>query len=200
LKFGRSEGSIPSDLWRIWEETLNHIIMKRNLVPTVLSALVATSLLIGVSAKGQGLSAEEQQFVKKAAAGGLAEVKLSELAKERASDAKINDFAAQMVTDHTQANNELKSIADSNKIPLATKLQGESEVAYRRLEKLSGSKFDAAYIKVMVSDHDKTVSAFEDASPKVKNPDLKAFIDKTLPVLRQHKDHVHEIASQTGKA
>ena len=68
------------------------------------------------------------------------------------------------------------------------------------LEKLSGSKFDAAYIKVMVSDHDKTVSAFEDASSKVKNRDLKAFIDKTLPVLRQHKDHVHEIASQMGKA
>jgi putative membrane protein len=174
--------------------------MKRNLVPTVLSALVAISLLIGVSAKGQGLSAEEQQFVKKAAAGGLAEVKLSELAKERASDAKIKDFAAQMVTDHTQANNELKPIADSNKVPVATKLQGESEVVYRRLEKLSGSKFDAAYIKVMVSDHDKTVSAFEDASSKVKNPDLKAFIDKTLPVLRLHKDHVHEIASQTGKA
>ena len=105
-----------------------------------------------------------------------------------------------MVTDHTQANNELKPIADSNKVPVATKLQGESEVAYRRLEKLSVSKFDAAYIKVMVSDHDKTVSAFEDASSKVKNPDLKAFIDKTLPVLRQHKDHVHEIASQAGKA
>ena len=30
-------------------------------------------LLIGASAKAEGLSAEEQQFVKKAAAGGLAE-------------------------------------------------------------------------------------------------------------------------------
>jgi len=30
-------------------------------------------------------------------------VNLSELAKERASDAKVKDFAAQMVTDHTQA-------------------------------------------------------------------------------------------------
>lgn len=174
--------------------------MKRNLVPTVLSVLVATSLLIGVSAKGQGLSAEEQQFVKKAAAGGLAEVKLSELAKDRASDTKVKDFAAQMVTDHTQANDELKPIADSNKVTVPTKLQGESEVAYKRLEKLSGTKFDSAYTKVMVSDHDKTVTAFENASSKVKNPDLKAFIDKTLPVLRQHKDHIHEIAGQTGKA
>jgi putative membrane protein len=173
--------------------------MKRNLVPTVLSALVATSLLIGVSAQGQGLSAEERQFVKKAAAGGLAEVKLSELAQDRASDTKVKDFAAQMVTDHTQANNELKPIAEANKVPVPTKLQGESEVAYKRLEKLSGSKFDAAYITVMVSDHDKTVSAFEDASAKVKNPNLKGFVDKTLPVLRQHKDHIHEIA-QTDKA
>jgi putative membrane protein len=173
--------------------------MKKNLVPTVLFALVATSLLIGVSAQGQGLSTEEQQFVKKAAAGGLAEVKLSELAQERGSDAKVKDFAAQMVTDHTQANNELKPIAEANKVHVPTKLQGESEAAFTRLEKLSGTKFDAAYIKVMVSDHDKTVSAFEDASSKVKNPDLKAFVDKTLPVLRQHKDHIHEIASRTGK-
>jgi putative membrane protein len=73
-----------------------------------------------------------------------------------------------MVTDHTQANSELKPIADSNKVPVPTKLQGESEANYQKLEKLSGSKFDTAYVKVMIGDHDKTVSAFEDASSKVK--------------------------------
>jgi putative membrane protein len=78
----------------------------------------------------------------------------------------------------------------------------ESEAAYKRLEKLSGAKFDAAYVKVMVSDHDKTVAAFEDASSKVKDHSLKAFIDKTLPVLRQHKEHIHAIEQEmgTGKA
>jgi predicted outer membrane protein len=84
--------------------------MKRNLIPVALFVLVlvATNLLAGGSGKAQGLSAEEQQFVKKAAAGGLAEVKLSELADDRASDPKVKDFAKQMVIDHTQANNELK--------------------------------------------------------------------------------------------
>jgi putative membrane protein len=173
--------------------------MQRNLVPTVVIAFFITNFLIGVSANGQGFSAEEEQFVKMAAAGGLAEVNLSELAKDRAADSKVKDFAAQMVTDHTQANSELKPIADSNKVPVPTKLQGESEADYQKLEKLSGSKFDTAYVKVMVGDHDKTVSAFEDASSKVKNPDLKAFIGKTLPVLRQHKDHIHEIASHGDK-
>jgi putative membrane protein len=174
--------------------------MKRNLIPVALSVLVVTSLLAAGSGKAQGLSAEEQQFVKKAAAGGLAEVKLSELANDRASDPKVKDFATQMVTDHTQANGELKPIAESNKIPVPTKLTGEHEVAYKHLEKLSGAKFDAAYIRIMVSDHDKTVSAFEQASSNLKDPALKAFVDKTLPVLRQHKEHIHEIAGSKGKA
>jgi putative membrane protein len=174
--------------------------MKKNPVPTIISVLIATSFIFSVTAKGQGLSAEEQQFVKKAAAGGLAEVKLSELANDRASDQKVKDFAKQMVTDHTQANNELKPIAESNKIPVPTRLQGESAAAYKRLDKLKGAKFDAAYVKVMVSDHDKTLAAFEDASSKVKDPSLKAFVDKTLPVLRQHKDHIHAIEQEMGKA
>ena len=176
--------------------------MKINLIPNALLILVATCQLACVSARAEGLSAEEQAFVKKAAAGGLAEVKLSGLANDRGSDAKVKEFARQMVTDHTNANNDLKPIADSNKIPVPTRLQGESEVAYKHLEKLSGKKFDAAYTKIMVSDHDKTVTAFEDASSKVKDPDLKAFIDKTLPVLRQHQQHIHEIenAGRSGKA
>jgi putative membrane protein len=174
-------------------------IMKRNVISFALSVLATTILLTSVTAKAEGLSAEEQQFVKKAAAGGLAEVKLSELAGDRASDPMVKDFAKQMVTDHTQANNELKPIAESNKIPVPTKLAGEHEVAYKHLEKLSGAKFDAAYVQIMVSDHDKTVSAFEDASTKVKDPSLKAFIDKTLPVLQQHKQHIHEIESAVSK-
>jgi putative membrane protein len=176
--------------------------MKAHLIPTTLSILVATSLFIGASAKAEGLSAEGQQFIKKAAAGGLAEVKLSELANDRASDPKLKDFAKQMVTDHTNANNDLKSIAASHKITVPTKLQGESEVTYKRLDKLSAKEFDSAYTKVMVSDHDKTVTAFEQASSKVKDPDLKAFIDKTLPVLRQHQEHIHAIANEgpSGKA
>jgi len=183
--------------------TLNlSISMKIYPVSTIISVLVATSLVFSVTAKGKGLSAQEQQFVKKAAAGGLAEVKLSELANDRASNPKVKDFAKQMVTDHTQANNELKPIAESNKVPVPTKLQGESEAAYKRLEKLSGARFDSAYVKVMVSDHDKTVAAFEDASSKVKDPSLKGFVDKTLPVLRQHKEHIHAIEQEmgTGKA
>jgi putative membrane protein len=73
------------------------------------------------------------------------------------------------------------------KLRILRRLQGESGIAYQRLANLSGKKFDAAYIKVMVSDHDKTVRAFEEASASVKDPRVKGFVDKTLPVLGQHQ-------------
>ena len=170
--------------------------MKRNLLP-IISSLVAVSLFVPlVNLKAAALSAEGQEFVKKAAAGGTAEVKLSELANSRASAANVKEFAKQMVVDHTKANDELKVIAESDKIAWPTKLEGESETAYKELSKLSGAKFDAEYVKVMVGDHDKTVRAFEEASAKVKNPALKSFIEKTLPVLRQHQQHIHAIAQK----
>lgn len=172
--------------------------MKKNLVSLVTSIFITTSAAFCVSVQADSLSPEGQQFVKKAAAGGSAEVKLSELANDRGSDAKVKEFAKQMVTDHTKANDELKPIAEANKIPWPNKLEGESEVAYKQLSKLSGKKFDAEYVKVMVSDHDKTVEAFEEASSKVKNATLKAFIDKTLPVLRQHKEHIHALQQEEG--
>ena len=172
--------------------------MKKHLVSLVTSIFITTSAAFCVSVQAESLSPEGQQFVKKAAAGGAAEVKLSELANDRGSNAKVKDFAKQMVTDHTKANDELKPIAQADKIPWPNKLEGESEVAYKQLSKLSGKKFDAEYIKVMVSDHDKTVQAFEEASSKVKNPTLKAFIDKTLPVLRQHQEHIHALQQEEG--
>ena len=85
--------------------------MKKNLVSLVTSIFITTSAAFCVSVQAESLSPEGQQFVKKAAAGGAAEVKLSELANDRGSNAKVKDFAKQMVTDHTKANDELKPIA-----------------------------------------------------------------------------------------
>ena len=74
---------------------------------------------------------------------------------------------------NSMANDELKPIADFNKIAWPDRLEGDSDTAYKQLSNLSGPKFDEEYIKVMVKDHDKTVRDFEDASHQVKNAPIK---------------------------
>jgi putative membrane protein len=47
-----------------------------------------------------------------------------------------------------------------------------------------------------VQDHAATIAAFEQARGRVSDRDLRAYIDKTLPVLRQHFEGARSIAGQ----
>jgi putative membrane protein len=128
----------------------------------------------------------DSTFATKAAQGGMAEVKLGELAKDHAQSDEVKNFGQQMVTDHTKANDELKSIAAGKNITLPTDLNAKDKATYDRLSKLSGAAFDRAYMRDMVADHRTDVSEFRKQAKSGTDPDLKAFASKTLPTLEHH--------------
>jgi putative membrane protein len=49
---------------------------------------------------------------------------------------------------------------------------------------------------MMVKDHEKTVALFENAATNVKDPEIKAFAQQTLPVLKQHLASIQKIAAK----
>ena len=70
---------------------------------TIVVAGIALALAGSANAKGTA----DQDFVTKAAQGGLAEVELGTIAEDRASAADVKKFGQQMVDDHGKANDEL---------------------------------------------------------------------------------------------
>ena len=128
----------------------------------------------------------ENMFATKAAIGGMAEVKLAELAKDKASSADVKAFAQRMHDDHSKANDELKQIASHKGITLPTDLDAKHQAMYDRLSKLSGADFDRAYMRDMVADHKEDVSEFKKEAERGTDPELKAFAAKTLPTLQEH--------------
>ncbi|TLV01461.1 DUF4142 domain-containing protein [Dyadobacter luticola] len=135
----------------------------------------------------------DADFAVKAANGGMAEVALSKIAEEKATDPKVKDFAKQMVTDHTKANDELKALAASKNITLPSAPNEEKQKAAADLGSKSGKDFDKAYVSQMKKDHDETVKLFEDAQKDLKDAELKAFVDKTLPVIKAHAEHAKSL-------
>ena len=134
--------------------------------------------------------ASDRKFVEKAASGGMAEVKLGQLAIEKGTSPTVKEFGKRMVDDHGKANDELKEIASKKNFALPTDLDSEAKATYDKLTKLSGTDFDKAYIDAMVKDHDKDVKEFKkEASTGGVDPDLKAWAEKTLTVIEQH-DHI----------
>lgn len=136
---------------------------------------------------------DDSEFAVEAANGGMAEVELGELGLSKATDPQLKDFSRMVVTDHTKVNDELKALTTNKNIILPTGPDEQKRKIVQDLTAKSGRDFDKAFISEMVKDHKKDVKLFEDAQKKVKDPDIKAFVDKTLPVLKMHLENIQRI-------
>ncbi len=139
------------------------------------------------TAAAAGLSSHDQKFIKEAAMGGLYEVQAGQLAAQKATSADVKQMAQHIVTDHTKANDQLKSLAQSKGVTdLPTQLDSKHQRKLDQLSKLSGAEFDKAYSKMMVSDHKEDIKAFQKEAEHGNDADLKQFASSALPTLNQH--------------
>jgi putative membrane protein len=128
----------------------------------------------------------DRKFMQDAAEGGMFEVQSGQLAANKASDDKVKQFANKLVEDHQSANNELVQLANTKGLELPAAPSRSERRNIEKLGKESGSRFDQDFAKIEIKDHEKDIKKFEKASGKVKDPELKAWIDKQLPHLREH--------------
>ena len=146
-----------------------------------------------VAGPGIAVVEDDAKFVVDAGNGGMTEVELSKLAQQKATNAKAKEYADMMVMDHSKANDELKALAKAKNVTLPDSLNADSKKMWDDLNTKTGKDFDKAYVSTMVSEHKKTVSMFENGSKDLKDAELKAFVDKTLPVLKGHLDKITAI-------
>ena len=142
------------------------------------------------------LSESDYKFVIDAARGGMEEVQLGQLAEQKGANQAVRSFGQRMVTDHTKANDELRQIAMTKGATLPTQFTSSERSTIEDLQKTSGTDFDKDYAKQMVKDHKTDVKEFEKAAKNLKDPDLRAYAERTLPILQEHLQmakHTEEI-------
>ena len=144
-------------------------------------------------AKDNSKGNADTAFATKAANGGMAEVALGKLAQQKGMNARVKDFGAMMVTDHSKANDELMAIAKSKNIMLPTTVDAGHQKKMEDLSKMSGKDFDKAYVDAMIDGHKKTLDLMQDEAKNGKDADLKAFAAKTAPVVQTHLDAINKI-------
>jgi putative membrane protein len=172
---------------------------KAKLTAAMVSVLLATASGVAAAAD-TGLTAGDRDFINKAAQGNLMEVQAGKLASQRALDPAVKSFADKMVSDHSAANDTLKSLADSKQMPLADTVSPEEHAALGKLEGLNGTEFDKTYSQMMVKDHTTDISEFEKAFKKANDPDVKAYAQQTLPTLRHHLMLANRLSSAEKKS
>jgi putative membrane protein len=140
------------------------------------------------------VSASDKKFVMAAAQGGMAEVKLGELATKNGASESVKKFGQKMVDDHSKANDELKEVATTKGITLPSDVDAKSKATMAKLSKLHGAAFDAAYIKDMKTGHQQAIADFTKESSTGQDADIKGFASKTLPVIKGHYSMISDMA------
>lgn len=135
----------------------------------------------------------DADFSVEAANGSMTEIQLAALAKTKAVNKRVKDFAVMIIEDHNKMNAELKRIATAKNITLPEALSDETKDMIDRLNKKEKSDFDRAYMNMMVKDHKNDVAEFKRMAKDSKDPALRDFVKETLPILQKHLDSARAI-------
>ena len=155
-------------------------------------ALVAGGLLLAVpgAQAEMNVSTADSNFIVAAAQGGMTEVKLGELAARKGTRDDVKAFGQLMVKDHTAINADLKTLATQKGVTLPAALDAKHQGMVDKMEALSDSKFDSAYIADMIKDHKADAKEFKAESAETKDADVKRFVDKSIPIVNTHLQHI----------
>lgn len=141
-------------------------------------------------------NAADSMFMTHAAADGMAEVQMGQMALKKSSDPKVKQLAQRIVDDHTDANGKLQTLARYKQVALPAAPSQAAQDKATTMTSMDGTKFDQAWAAAMVSDHQKAVTLFTDEVQKTSDPQVKAFAQATLPVLKTHLQMAQQLQGQ----
>ena len=151
------------------------------------------------SSSNSATSNPDQDFVTKAAQGNSAEIALGKMVAAKTKDPNVKQFAQMMVKDHTTALNQLQELAQSKNLSLNDNLPEDAKELQTKLSSDTGKQLDKDYMNGMVEDHQKDVQEFTNESQNAKDPDVKQWASKTLPVLQKHLQKAQQIDAKLNK-
>jgi putative membrane protein len=188
--------------------------MKR-LTPVALSILLAASVVScsrdnrantserasGSGAVGTSGASVDRDFVMDQAEDNRAEIELSKMAEERATNPQVKDFARMMVRDHTKALADLREAAAAANVQLSTANEEDRDHKNMQedLAKLTGHDFDRKYMDAMVDEHQEAVNEIEKKVDS-DSSQIRQWATQTLPGVRKHLERAKELKETLDKA
>lgn len=134
------------------------------------------------------------QFIMQAAISGNSRLQLSELAAAKASNSYVKAFSAMVLKDDAAAIGELKTLGAQKSIGTDTLGKAANAIVTTQLNAASAQDFDNLYIQLMVDDHKKAVELFKEGT-KSKDPEVKVYAEKYLPLLESHLSNISALKS-----
>jgi putative membrane protein len=138
-------------------------------------------------------------FIKNAIEGNLAEIQMGQLAQKNGTSEEVRSFGQMLERDHTDANQKAMTVAKDIGVTPPNQPNAKQKAEHDRMSKLTGTRFDSEFARMMVADHKKDISEFQKEAKK--NDAAGSFAKETLPTLQKHLETAQSLAASgtTGK-
>jgi putative membrane protein len=138
-------------------------------------------------------SDDDKKFLAMAAQSDQNEIALSKLAEQKATKPDVKAFAEKMIAEHTQMTASMKPFVDAWGLTPPTGPDADHQKELDKLNALSGNDFDKAYMKDMVSDHTKALSAFTKEAKDTKDAKFRVAVIKGKTAVAAHKNMAYDL-------
>jgi putative membrane protein len=159
----------------------------------IASFLLLCGLAAAIPSVARAATDDDKKFLATASQSDVNEIKISQLAQEKATNPAVKAFAKKMVAEHTKMSNSMKPFADQWGLTPPADMDDDHKQEYSKLNGLSGAEFDKEYIDQMVSDHAKALDLFTDEAKDTADAKFKAAVLKAKTMIAAHKNMAYDL-------
>ena len=130
------------------------------------------------------------------------DIDFAKIAKQKSQDTKVLGLANAMISDHqaiidmaVELVTELKVTPQDNAV--SQQYLANAKETMKMLNSKSSKEFDKAYVNNEVAYHEAVIAAVKSVLiPQSQNEELKALLQKALPILETHLEHAKMVQKQ----
>ena len=163
-----------------------------NMTKLMCCAMLGCAAML-LPSKARAADDNDKKFLATAAQADVNEIKLSELAEEKATNPAVKAFAKKMVTEHKAMSASMKPFADEWGLTAPAGPDADHQKEWDKLNGMSGKDFDKEYIDQMVSDHATALDLFTSEAKDSKDAKFRAAVIKGKTHVAAHKNMAYDL-------
>ncbi len=140
----------------------------------------------------------EQRFLVETAMASRGEVELGSLAQQQSENSQVKEFGQMLERDHGAVVEQVAQLLEQHEIAMPQQVPPKMTQTFSKLSQASGEQFDRQFLNAMIKEHKRDIQKFEKWQQKAENQEVKSFIDKTLPTLKDHLKAAEELQQEVG--
>jgi putative membrane protein len=131
------------------------------------------------------------------------EIQLSKAAAKKATSPAVKRVAAKLAADHAKNREEERALAQKLNVTLTPATgagaASDSTSLPSELQGKTGRDFDKAFVEHEIKDHEDNIQKIQSQLlPAASNPEVKAYLQKTLTAIQGHLASLKQVQQQLG--